>query len=142
MDWADGIYTFRLTLPGALELEQKCDAAIAVIANRLNSGAYRVADVRETIRIGLIGGGEKPDAALRLVRAYVDARPLSESWQIARIIMGGLMFGFVEAPLAAAGPAPESPPASTPSTSTETPRSWDWAEGLSTVLVSGNSSRS
>lgn len=117
-DWADGTYTFRLTVAGAIELEQKCDAPIAVISARLQSGAYRVSDLRETIRLGLIGGGKSPVEALTVVRNYVDERPLAESWAVARLVMGGLMFGFEEAPLgkaeAAPTTAPEPPPASTP----------------------------
>lgn len=141
-DWADGTYAFRLTVAGALELESKCDAAIAVVAQRLNSGAYRINDVRETIRIGLIGGGSKPDAALRLVRTYVDDRPLMESAVLARVIMGGLMFGFAESPLAPAAGAAERPPVSTPQPSTGTPPSLDWTDDLSVILASGNSSPS
>lgn len=130
-DWADGTHTFRLTVPGAMELEQKCDAPFAVVNHRLQSGTYKVADVRETIRIGLIGGGKTPVAALQLVRTYVDERPLAESWQVARFIAGALMFGFEIEPLnvegdpagkAEAAPA-ASPVASTPPTFTAPPPS-------------------
>ena len=51
-DWADGTYTFRLTLAGAIELESKCDSPIALIHARLVSGSYKISDVRETIRPG------------------------------------------------------------------------------------------
>lgn len=122
--WGDGEHTFRLTVNGAIELEQKCEAPIAVIHHRLHAGTYKIADVRETIRIGLIGGGKKPDEALRLVRTYVDQRPLAESWQVARVVAHSLMFGFEASPLGKQEAAPvASPSASTPPPSTATPPS-------------------
>jgi hypothetical protein len=121
LDWADGTYSFRLSLAGAIELEDKCDAPIAVIHARLIGGAYKVSDVRETIRIGLIGGGLDPAKALNLVRTYVDERPLSESWVIARLVMGGLLYGFEAHPINPPGPAAkaENRNASTPPASTK-----------------------
>lgn len=120
LDWGDGTHSFRLSLTGAIELESKCDAPIATIINRVNSGQYKVNDLRETIRLGLIGGGKAPVEALKLVRLYVDERPLSESEVIARVILLGLFFGFTESPLAEAATEPgESPNVSTPPASTE-----------------------
>lgn len=121
IDWADGTYTFRLTLAGAIELESKCDSPIAVIHHRLIANAYKVSDVRETIRLGLIGGGLDPVKALALVRSYVEDRPLAESWIIARTIMGGMFYGFEEHPISdpqEAAPVHPSPSASTPPAST------------------------
>lgn len=126
LDWADGTHTFRLTMTAAIELEEKCDAPIAVIARRLMLGEWKINDVRETIRLGLIGGGAKPHDALRLVRSYVDdieRYPLSESALIARTIAGGAVYGFSASPLAAGEGTAETepPPASTPPESTRPP---------------------
>ena len=115
IDWADDTYAFRLSVTGAIELERKCEAPIATIFQRLNAGGYSVLDLRETIRLGLIGAGMAPTEALKLVRIYVDDRPLSESWTVAKIIVGGLFFGFAEEPL------PGKPEAETPPTTTESP---------------------
>lgn len=141
IDWADGTYTFRLTVLGTIELEQKCDAAFTVINQRLTSGTYKVADVRETIRLGLIGGGLKPEAALKLVRRYVDDRPLIESWIVARTVLAGVLFWFEVEPLTDGAPpgnpaaAPMTAPnVSTPPPSTETPRSS--GARLSTLMTS------
>lgn len=129
LDFGDGTYTFRLTVNGAIELEQKCDAPFTVVLNRLAAGAYKINDVREVIRLGLIGGGLDPTKALKVVRQYVDDRPIAESWPVARAVLMGLMFGFEAEPLGdtASGEAeaatPESPNASTPPPSTETPAS-------------------
>lgn len=142
IDWADGTYLFRLTVPCAIELEQKCDAPFTVIHSRLAANAYKVADVRETVRLGLIGGGLSPPKALDLVKKYIDERPITESWLVARAILGGLLFGFEAEPLGNPEAAPTAdPPASTPPPSTPTPRSS--VVRLSTLMTSryGNSQR-
>lgn len=54
---------------------------------------------REIIRIGLIGGGMKPPEALRLVRAYVEARPPDE--------YAGLAFEILHAGVSGAEDADE-----------------------------------
>lgn len=119
--WADGTYTFRLTVKGILELEEKCSAPFGKIFTRLNSGQYAVNDIIETIRIGLIGGGMPAADAKKLVDRY--AIPVSENYNIARLIVLASMFGFEAAPLgnqtAAAGN--EQANASTPLHSPKTP---------------------
>ena len=76
-EWADGTHRFRLAIGQARELEEKTGQGCHRLLERMASGDWRVADIRETIRLGLIGGGMEPLAALSLVRAYVDERPLS-----------------------------------------------------------------
>lgn len=126
IDWADGTYLFRLTVPCTIELEQKCDAPFTVIHNRLATNAYKILDVRETVRLGLIGGGMAPPKALDLVRKYVDERPIAENSSVARAILLGLLFGFEAEPLGNREAAPMTDPnVSTPPPSTETPPSWE-----------------
>jgi len=88
MMWADDTYTFRLAFGQIVELEEKRGAPIAEIADRLATRRWYAADITETIRLGLIGGGVKPEAALRLVERYVKARPLMESVPVAIEIIG------------------------------------------------------
>lgn len=75
IDWADGTYIFRLGVAEIEELESKRDAGILRLYRRLSSDDFRLGDVQEIIRLGLIGGGMEPVKALRLVRKYV-APPL------------------------------------------------------------------
>lgn len=125
--WADGTYTFRLTVAGILELEEKCDAPFAVIFDRLSAGKFKLRDVTETIRIGLIGGGMPAAKALPLVERY--GLPLVENAPIARLIVGAVMFGFEASPLgedqAATTVAGESPNVSLPQTSMPPPSPLD-----------------
>lgn len=127
--WGDGEHTFRLTVPCLIELEQKCDAPFMVVLHRLGSGTYKINDVRETVRLALIGGGKTPTEALKLVKNYLDDRPpLEDSLKIARLALMGVLFGFEVEPLDTGGPsegngqaAPMTGhPASTPPASTET----------------------
>lgn len=88
LDWADGMYTFRLAWGQLIELQEKCDAGPFVILQRLGTGAWRMQDISHTIRLGLIGGGAEPAKALTLVRDYVESRPPLENLMIARGVLG------------------------------------------------------
>ncbi|MGV6872555.1 gene transfer agent family protein [Pseudochelatococcus sp. B33] len=96
-DFGDGTYTFRLALGELEELQEKTDAGPFVVLRRLFDGAWRVADIRETIRLGLIGGGAEPLQALNLVRRYVDERA---NWignaSIAQAVLGAALSGAPE----------------------------------------------
>lgn len=129
--FGDGEHTFRLTVPCLIELEEKCDAAFTVVLHRLSTGTYKINDVRETVRLALIGGGAKPTDALALVKRYIDDRPpLEDALHIARLALMGVLFGFKaapvdesEAPAEGKAEAAPSPLASTPPPSTGQPRS-------------------
>lgn len=91
--WADGEYRFRLPIGQLRELQNKTEVGPPELFYRLGSSTWRVDDVRETIRLGLIGGGLSPTAALVLVIQYVDARPLMENVSIATKIIGAALVG-------------------------------------------------
>lgn len=91
--WADGEHRFRLPLGQLRELQDKCDAGPPAIMARLNTDTWRVDDIRETIRLGLIGGGMSPSEAYRKVARYVDERPLMENVVPARLILMAALIG-------------------------------------------------
>lgn len=92
LDWADGTYAFRLGWGELAELQEKCDAGPYVILDRLQTRQWRIEDISNTIRLGLIGGGIEPVKALKLVRKYVEARPPVENLIYAvGILSAGLM---------------------------------------------------
>lgn len=94
LDWADGTHVFNVAPLGQiLELQDKCDAGPAEIADRLRNGKWRANDVRETLRLGLIGGGMDPVNALTLVRRYVDERPWKENVHVALVVMLAALVG-------------------------------------------------
>lgn len=93
--WAGGEDVFCLSKVGLiLDLEDKCRAGIGVISARLENGAYSLNDVRETIRLGLIGGGATPERAMTAVKSHVDENPLSHSVLVALAVVRAVLFGF------------------------------------------------
>lgn len=73
-EFGDGEHHFRLAFGELEELQEKTGVGPFVLLQRLINGEWRVGDVRETLRVGLIGAGMEPLAALALVRRYVDER--------------------------------------------------------------------
>jgi hypothetical protein len=94
LTWGDGQHKFNVAkIKSALELEEKCDAGVAQIFQRIRSDSWKINDVRETLRIGLIGGGMTPDKALSLINRYCDDRPWAESLQPAIYVLMAAMLG-------------------------------------------------
>lgn len=103
LDFGGRERVFRLALGEWRKVQERCDAGPAEILARLapiftarqqgltfgqilangHLGRWRVDDVREVIFQGLVGGGMDPNAAIKIVRAWVDERPLLESVDIA-----------------------------------------------------------
>jgi hypothetical protein len=119
LEFADGAYTFKLTMAGINEIQTKCGAGIGKVWQRLaasrlnfmgedigvaNNAEFHVADIVEVIRQGLIGGKEgvvdgqtvivTAGLANRLVENYVLAEPLQKSWSLAYAIIGALIEGY------------------------------------------------
>ena len=96
LDWADGTYSFRLGWGELAKLQEACDAGPLVVLERLAGGTWRVEDISATIRLGLVGGGMEPATALKMVRAYVEARPPAESLLAAQAILSVACYGAPE----------------------------------------------
>lgn len=125
IEWGDGRHYCRLPIGLRAELEAKRGCGIMAIRERLLSKAWYGDDIRETIRLGLIGGGKAPMEALRLVATYCDGLPLiPESWAAAvRIIDAHVMGQEGDEPLgkdkATTDQSIESPSASPSPTATQ-----------------------
>ena len=65
-------------------------------------------DVREVIRLGLIGGGMKADRALVLVKRHVEGRAYFNSMPTARTVLQFAMFGPPDDPVGKE-PTPATP---------------------------------
>ena len=115
LDFGDGPHRFRLAMGELEELQEKTGFGPFTLMHRLISGEWSVADIREPLRLGLIGGGMQPEAALLLVRRYVDQR---NAWihyaGVAKLVV-----------MAAISGAPEELPGKNdaPETETEAPNS-------------------
>jgi len=103
LKWADGVYLFALKLKQIEELQRLCGAGLGEIAQRLLvEERWKVCDIVETIRLGLIGGGTTTLRARELVDTYIDGRPLADprdpnnSKVTAQAIIGAVYFGVAE----------------------------------------------
>ena len=76
-----------------LELERVADAGIGALCRRLFRGDFRITDVTETIRLGLIGGGTSPEDAKRLTSTYLPVTPLTDQYALAVTVLELLWFG-------------------------------------------------
>lgn len=122
LPFGDGVYRFRLGMREILELERKREVGIGGLHARLLAGRfgtaaesigaldraeYRIGDVVDVIRQGLIGGGKgvvdeieidvSPAIAAALIETYVvgpDRQPLGRAWDIAVAITGALISGY------------------------------------------------
>jgi hypothetical protein len=99
LDWGDGTYRFALPLAQLEELQTLCDAGPIVIAGRLEAGMWKLADVYQTLRLGLIGGGMEPVKALRLVKTYVADRPWLENVMPALAVLQAVLIGKPDEPV-------------------------------------------
>jgi hypothetical protein len=97
-DFAGRRRRFCLRIGEIGELEELCGSGVGAIWRRLATLDFKHADIRETIRLGLIGGDETtPSAAAALVSRYIDERPIAETLDLAVAVLGALMRGAAEA---------------------------------------------
>jgi hypothetical protein len=104
-------HEFRMAFGDIMRLQEKLDLGPYEVATRLHAGTWRVEDVREVIRIGLIGGGMEVPRAARMVKDFVEANPILESLALAQVIMQAGLVGAPDEPVgesAAAGTPNES----------------------------------
>jgi hypothetical protein len=78
------------------ELERQLGAGIAAICDRVFHSRFGFADLEQTIRLGLIGGGTAPQEADQLVTTYVTGRPIVEILPAALGALSVAWFGTVE----------------------------------------------
>lgn len=108
--WGAGVYTFALKGKQLEELEHVCKMGIGRICMGVFSGIdYSYVTLRETIRLGLIGGGTPPVEAKRLIDVYVDGQPIdaagdpSSTLKTAHAILKATHFGWEDLPEAPQG---------------------------------------
>jgi hypothetical protein len=100
LPWADGDYAFRLGIGELEELDDKLKIGPLPLYKKLVDGTWRAPEVRETLRVGLIGAGMKPVEAGRLVKRYVDDVPdWFENARVASAIVGAIFSGWEDEPL-------------------------------------------
>lgn len=87
---------FKLAWRELMKIQEACDAGPYVVLDRLVSGRWRLQDISEPIKWGLIGAGMDQATALRLVESEVEARPPLENLIIAQKVLGAGVVGTSE----------------------------------------------
>ncbi len=143
LPFADGEYRFRLGIGELRELQEKTGVGPMALFQRLGHNLWHIDDVREPIRLGLIGGGMNPTQALAKVGRYVAPGDLMNNVVTALHIVRAALMGDPEDQVgkkqAAAAltttPAGESDSAN----SSEPPPRLDGRSMTSTAQAFGNS---
>lgn len=99
LPFADGQHFFRYAWGQFRELQEKCDAGPMEILARLEQSRWRIDDVSEVLRIGLIGGGMKPLEAANLVNRYVLAQPPADNIINAILVLAAGIHGAPDEPV-------------------------------------------
>ena len=93
--FGDGVYDFVLDIGGLEELQEKTDAGPEELYHRVSNGNWRIADLREPIRVGLIRGGMDPMRALAMQARYAAEGYLAS---LKPLVLGILAAALVGAP--------------------------------------------
>lgn len=129
--WGDGKERrFRLPFAQLHDLEETRNCSALDILARLRSSRPRVMDVRDIIRLGLIGGGVSATETARLVQIYVGEEvapyavtpaPSKSNAEAALFILAAGLFGVTSEADEIAGKAPAEPSETAPVESASAP---------------------
>lgn len=87
---------FRLAWRELMKIQEACDAGPYVVLDRLLTGRWKLQDISEVIKWGLIGAGVDTQTALDLVASEVEKRPPLESLVVAQRVLGAGVVGTPE----------------------------------------------
>lgn len=93
LNWPGGEHMFALRLGELRRMQEACGAGPEEILQRLTAGAWRVDDIIEPIRLGLIGGGYPQKDAGLLVTRMMEQNPLHVFKLQAMAIVAHSLFG-------------------------------------------------
>ncbi|KTR07334.1 hypothetical protein NS365_04560 [Aureimonas ureilytica] len=106
LDCWDGTYSFRLRIGELRQLQERCNhSGPPVIAGRLQAGQWLVDDVRETLRLGLMGAGTAQDEARKLVDRHVHDGALASNVVLAYSVVMAAIHGVEDERLGKRVPA-------------------------------------
>lgn len=121
MTWVGGEHDFALDIGALRALQKACDAGPEQILHRITAGRWLVDDLFETIRLGLIGGGEVSEREARdLVGRLFDQHPLMAFRLTAQRILIAALVGPEDDRLGEATGAPPPPENGSSAASTAT----------------------
>lgn len=87
---------FKLSWRELMKIQEACDAGPYLVLDRLLTGRWRLQDISEVIKWGLIGAGMPQAEALKIVETEVQGRPPLENLVIAQTVLGAGVVGAPE----------------------------------------------
>ena len=93
MTWPGGEHTFALNIGELQALQDICNAGPPVVFSRISTGTWRVEDIQNALRLGLIGGGMPDIDAKHLVHSKMQEVPIMEFVLPAQIVLAAAMVG-------------------------------------------------
>ena len=93
--FGDGDHEFALTDAMIAELERIADLGIGAFYLRAINMQFKLADLIEVIRLGLIGGGTAPVRAAQLVDTYARNQPIDGLYPLALDILDARWGGAI-----------------------------------------------
>ncbi|MBD3847109.1 gene transfer agent family protein [Bosea sp. SSUT16] len=137
---------FRLGMDQLFALEQKRDCGFALLHDRLMRGGWSIADVSETLRLGLVGAGMELRPAKELVDRYCVPGRLEACATLAFYVLAVVMDAPKALAILGKGGATvdttEATDAFPSSPSTDSPPSPESTRARSGASPSGDTSRS
>ena len=106
LSWAGGEHDFALGLGQLRALQTACDAGPERILRNMASGDWRVDDVIETLRLGLMGAGMDTKTASGMVLRLVELHSWTEFKETAYRVLGAALVGVTDDPVGERSPAP------------------------------------
>lgn len=98
--WVGGEHEFCLRIGELRKLQDSCAAGPEEVFNRLRLGTWRVNDLIEPIRLGLIGAGAmETKEAGPFVATLFDQHPKAEFKLVAIAIIGAALVGVSDDPV-------------------------------------------
>ena len=114
MTWPGGEHQFRLALAQMEGLQQKTDAGPEWLLMRLQTGQWAAAELFETLRFGLIGGGMDYGLAAKTVRDAFDRHPLISFKVPALAVLTASLYGPADDQVGKPSPAGATTPSHSP----------------------------
>lgn len=101
LEWGGEKRTFRLAWGELEKLQEICNCGPFKMFQDLSNPTVtdaRIEQILEVVRWGLIGGGENPAEATKLVNVWVKDRPLTENVLTAQLILAEALYGSEDEP--------------------------------------------
>lgn len=99
LTWLGGEHDFALRIGELRALQDRCEAGPEEVFNRLRAGSWRVNDITETLRLGLIGGGMSRVDAGKVVSEIIEDKAIANFKITAIAIMANSLLGVGDDPV-------------------------------------------